>query len=343
MQRRRNEILNLNEPEKLPDNVESEGNGKRPATSDGTTMPALKKRSLNAKKLKKQKSLGKLGFSKPSISYPMPSATTDTTTIPRPLAAPVYRATTGFTESETDNGMQTRVKSLETELSSLRAKLRWFEESYGEIPADTLAEISTLEPPKKVRRSVFKEELGSLTNRNAGSGDVSVLPRDVKALKGFDECGVIREESDGEEANPTNGIPPESTIKLIPPSPSTKSIVSPPRPTRVSTSPTKCKSPLSSPTRFQSPPSSPSKLQISPMSSPCLSPPSSPAKVSVSPFITPSKPRVSSSPIDLDKSVHLLETLSPIHPNIIPSLVPRQSHSDFSQENFFNKLHDLAD
>jgi hypothetical protein len=329
MQRRRQEILNLDESNVVAREVEDEVGGKRPATSDGATLPALKKRSLNTKKLKKQKSLGKLGFGKSSISYPTPNTTTTLPSATRPPPAPVYRATTGFVEHDSDDGLRTRVQSLETELSSLRAKLRWFEQSYGEIPAETLVGISNsvTESPKKQRRSVFKEELGSLNGRNGvdmSIGDQSILPRDVKSLKGFDNIDPITEESDGEEM--TRTIPPESTIKLIPPSPSTKSLTSPPRQSRISTSPSKFQSPLSSPTR----------LQISPISSPSKG-------VQVSPMSSPTKLPTLSSPIDVNKSVDLLETLSPIHPNIIPALVPRPSRPDLSKENMRSKLSDIAD
>ena len=247
----------------------------------------------------------------------------------RPPPAPVYRATTGFIEHDSDDGLRTRVQSLETELSSLRAKLQWFEQSYGEIPEDTLVGISNsiAESPKKQRRSVFKEELGSMNGRSGGDmsmGDQSLLPRDIKALKGFDDIDPITEESGGEEM--TRTIPPESTIKLIPPSPSIKSLASPPRPSYLSTSPSKFQSPLSSPT----------KLQISPMSSPSKG-------VLVSPMSSPTKLPTLSSPIDVNKSVDLLETLSPIHPNIIPALIPKQSRPDLSQENMRSKLSDIAD
>ena len=335
MQRRRNEILSLNEPtvkgatgiatdEKTADS--ELGAGKRPATSDGSTLPAMKKRSLNAKKLKKQKSLGKLPFGKSSISYPMPNNTLPTSP-GRPPPAPVYRATTGFIENESDDGLRTKVESLETELSSLRAKLRWFEQSYGEIPAESLVDIKP-EPTKKTRRSVFKEELGSLRSRNMSEtsiGDHSILPRDIKELKGFERDGidVIAEESD-ETNRSEKVIPPESTIKLIPPSPSVKSIASPPRPPR-----------------------SPTKTQMSPLSSPTkshISPLSSPTKLDISPLSSPTKSRLISSPVEnLDKSVDLLETLSPIHPNIIPALIPRQSRPDLLQENINSKLNDIAD
>jgi hypothetical protein len=309
------------------------GSGKRPATSDGTALPAMKKRSLNTKKLKKQKSLGKLGFGlKSTISHPIPKTTpTSPARVALPVGAPVYRATTGFIEGESDDNLRTKVHSLESELSSLRAKLRWFEQSYGEIPTETLVGIKeNSTTPKTGRRSVFREELGSLKSRDMGSemsiGDQSILPRDVKALKGFKKDGeidAIAEESDIDETN-GKGIPPESTIKLIPPSPSTKSIASPPRPSRRS-SPTKpCMSPPSSPTKsYCSPVSSPTKLNISPLSS-------------------PTKFQFSSSPIE-DKPIDLLETLSPIHPNIMPALIPRQSRPDISLENMRNKLNDFAD
>jgi hypothetical protein len=338
MQRRRNEVVNLREPtekhvggeEGLIEDVEL-GGGKRPATSDGTTLPALKKRSLSAKKLKKQKSMGKLPFGKSSISHPIPKNTPVSTAPTRAPPAPVYRATTGFIEHESeDGGLRTKVQSLETELSSLRAKLRWFEQSFGEIPADTLNEIKQ-DTTKKPRRSVFKEELGSVTSRSMNETsicDQTILPREVKALRG-DGIDAITEESDADDTNGSEKvvIPPESTIKLIPPSPSTKSIASPPRPSRLSASPTKNHnmSPLSSPTKVHT-----------------MSPPSSPSKLIISPRSSPAKSHFISSPVE-DKSVDLLETLSPIHPNIIPALIPRQSRPDLTQENLNNKLNDIAD
>ena len=269
---------------------------KRPASSDGTTLPALKKRSLNSKKLKKQKSLGKLPFRKSSISKPTPSATSAPASPKRASAAtPVYRATTiatalsDFTamdDVDEEGGLRSRVQSLESELSSLRAKLRWFEQSYGEIPADSLADINL--SPRKQRKSVFKEELGSLKTR--GIDDSHILPSDVRALKGT-AIDPILEESPSPTAVleyapvETTGAA-ESTIKMIPPSPSVQSLpMSPPR-----RSPTKAVS-------------SPGQEEIS-----------------------------------------LLETLSPIHPNIIPALVPRQSIPEMSGcENIVEKVHDLAE
>lgn len=314
--------------------------GKRPGTSEGLTMPAMKKRSLSAKKLKKQKSEGKLGLGlgKVSITYPMPSkaapvAPTGSISSVRPPAAPVYRATTGIAEDE-GTGLKGKVESLETEISSLRAKLRWFEESYGEIPSETLVDIKhslTIEANvnKKVRKSAFKEEWGSMTSRNgntstATAGDESFLPREVKALKGFSAKNPIPEEpsvdssnwiKDSEDTLPiTETIPPEQTIKLIQPSPSIKSVASPPATRMHSTSPSK--SMAGSPTRAR--------------------------LLSASPLKTNAPP---SSPVDeYERSVDLLETLSPIHPNIMPALVPRQSgRRDLAKENFVEKAVDYAD
>lgn len=332
MQRRRNDIMTGNEPsnqttanEESPHDTTVENNaGKRPATSDGNApLPALKKRSMNTKKIKKQRSMGKLVLGKVNISYPLPNTMPNdvekfvpSTSMGRPPPAPVYRATTGFEEDGAEGGLRTRVQSLETEISSLRAKLRWFEQSFGEIPADTLVDIqhSVAETTtvKKPRRSVFKEELGSVTDRNmceASFGDVSILPHNVKALKGFenDRIDIIAEEAEDdpyealhepaetEDVDGVNVIPPESTIKLIPASPSTKSVASPPRPSRTS--------------------SHPSKLHESPPS----------------------------SPTELNRSIDLLETLSPIHPNIMPTLVPRPSHIDLSQENRTCKLQEVLE
>jgi len=351
MQRRRKEIALLTEERKVVkparDSMREEEldglanlGGKRPGTSEGLTMPAMKKRSLNTKKLKKQKSEGKLGLGKVSISYPMPSkvapvATTGSISSVRPPAPPVYRATTGFAEDE-DAGLRGKVESLETEISSLRAKLRWFEESYGEIPAETLVDIQhslTVEAnvTKKVRKSAFKEEWGSTTSRNGNTtiatavADESFLPSGVKALKGFSAKDPIPEESsmddstnwikDSEDTLPQGeSVPPEQTIKLIQPSPSIKSVASPP-PTRLhSTSPSK--SLAGSPTRAR-----------------LLS--ASPVKVNAPP----------SSPIDeYERSVDLLETLSPIHPNIMPALVPRQSgRADLAKENLVDKVMEYSD
>jgi hypothetical protein len=277
---------------------------------------------MNSKKLKKQRSMGKLVLGKLNISHPLPNTmpngveSAPPTSAGRPPPAPVYRATTGFEEIEAEGGLRTRVQSLETEISSLRAKLRWFEQSYGEIPAETLVDIqhSIAESTtvKKQRRSVFKEELGSVTNRSmceTSVGDVSILPHDVKALKGYENDGIaaIAEEAEDdpheaphgiietEDEDEENVIPPESTIKLIPPSPSTKSVASPPRASRGS--------------------SHPSRLHESPPS----------------------------SPTELSKSIDHLETLSPIHPNIMPTLVPRPSHTDLSQENRSCKLQEVLE
>jgi hypothetical protein len=321
LQRRRQEIMNLAESvseksEKLAPPVSLTtkfstddlrvGAPKRPATSEGATMPALKKRSVNSKKLKKQTSLGKLGFHrKPSISETVATSPTVTSIATvqsaRPPPTPVYRATAGFADIQDDDGIRSRIQSLETEVSTLRAKLRWFEQSYGEIPVETLAEIQNSvinEQPRKQRRSVFKEELGTVTSRDSFIGDESILPREIKELKGtvsLDHIGPIAEEA---EASPERFIPPESTIKLIQPSPSTKSIVSPP--------------------------ASPSKKQYS-----------SPVKVHRSPPMSPSaSPR---------KNIDLLETLSPIHPNLIPALIPRQSHPDMSKENLHHKVYEYVE
>ena len=271
---------------------------KRPASSDGTALPALKKRSLNSKKLKKQKSLGKLPFRKSSISKPTPAPTAASTPAsPKRASAatPVYRATTTATalsdfpamdDVNEDGGLRYRVQSLESELSSLRAKLRWFEQSYGEIPPNTLADISL--SPRKQRKSVFKEELGSLKTR--GVDDSHILPSDVRALKGT-AIDPILEESPSpnavlEYAPAETTAAAESTIKMIPPSPSLRSL------------------PLSPPRR------SPTKAVSSPG----------------------------------QEEISLLETLSPIHPNIIPALVPRQSVPEMSGgENIVEKMHHLAE
>jgi hypothetical protein len=351
MQRRRREIALLTEERKvMKPVVGGAGNGdvedlsglglasggKRPGTSEGLTMPVMKKRSLNTKKLKKQKSEGKLGLGKVSISYPMPSkpapvTSTGSVSSIRPPAAPVYRATTGLEEEET--GLRGKLESLETEISSLRAKLRWFEESYGEIPAETLVDIQhslTVEAhtTKKVKKSAFKEEWGSMSSRNgdfstAPIADESFLPREVKALKGFSAKEVIPEEpsldstnwiKDSEDSLPDPAIPPEQTIKLIQPSPSIKSVVSPPRARMHSSSPAKS---IGSPTRARLTSASPVK------------------GVGVPP----------SSPIDeYERSVDLLEMLSPIHPNIMPVLVPRQSgRGDVAKENLVEKMVEYGD
>jgi hypothetical protein len=335
VQRRRKEITNLTEstiksgpPTKksapssdMQDNAELAAlGGKRPATNDAaTTLPALKKRSTvdNTKKIKKQKSLGKLGFRKSSISNPVPiSNELGPPPAPlRPPPAPVYRGTASFAEE--DDGLRTRVQSLETEINSLRAKVRWFEQSYGEIPTESLVGIqkslteSTMQP-KAQRKSAFKEELETITSENMGEswiGDESILPKDVKALKGFNEkdnIDIIAEVEEVTERDDRNDvttaeeaevmeriIPPESTIKLIQPSPSTKSI---PSPSRLSVSPSKI---------HESPPPSPTE--------------------------------------DRGKSINLLETLSPIHPNIIPALVPHPSRPDLAQQSIRRKLEEFAE
>ena len=344
MQRRRREIAALTEERKvvrpvsgMEDDLGGLGNlgGKRPGTSEGLTMPAMKKRSLNTKKIKKQKSEGKLGLGKVSITYPIPikpglapATPADNMSTVRPPPAPVYRATTGFAEDE--SGLRGKVESLETEISSLRARLRWFEESYGEIPAETLVDIQhslnvEANAPKKARKSAFKEEWGSMSNRNNHSSaviaDESFLPREVKALKGFVAKDTIPEEPSFESTNwiknaedtlPTV-VTPEKTIKLIQPSPSTKSLASPPHPRMHSASPTKS---LGSPTRARI-------LSVSP----------------VNRMGTPP-----SSPIDGDeRTVNLLETLSPIHPNIMPVLMPRQGRGDSSKENLVGKVIEYGD
>ena len=346
MQRRRKEIALLTEERKV---VKPVGNGeveelsglgglsggKRPGTSDGLTMPAMKKRSLNVKKLKKQKSEGKLGLGKVSITYPMPSkhvpvAATGTVSSIRPPAAPVYRATTGFVDEE-ERGLRGKVESLETEVSSLRAKLRWFEQSYGDIPAETLVDIqhSLTVETKKVKKSAFKEEWGSMSSRNGDFStaiappDENFLPREIKALKGFSAKDSIPEEpsldstnwiKDSDDTLPESTIPPEQTIKLIQPSPSIKSLVSPPRPRMHSSSPAKS---LASPTRAW-------LLSASPVKG-VEAPPSSPID-------------------EYERSVDLLETLSPIHPNIMPVLVPRRSaRGDLAKENLVEKVVEYGD
>jgi hypothetical protein len=320
MRARRRDVLNLNETGELPaatkDDVPNQAGPesaaanvredsvagrrtssstsvKRPASSDGTNLPALKKRSLNSKKLKKQKSLGKLPFRKSSISKPAPASTA--TSAPgspekRPAATPVYRATPtpldcAIEQTGGEGGLRSRVQSLESEISSLRAKLRWFEQSYGEIPPNTLPDI-TQDSPRKHRKSAFKEELGSLRSR----GDTSrILPEDVRALK-CTAIDPIVEETPSPNVDEFGPVPvaPESTIKLIPPSPSQKSL------------------PASPPRR------SPTKGVFSPG----------------------------------QEEIGHLETLSPIHPNIIPALVPRQSIPEMGagqQENVMEKVHDLAE
>lgn len=299
MQMRRKQIMGEQTPKK------------RPVSSDGVSLPAMKRRSLNMRgKLKKQKSEGKLALpSKASISYPLapPGSPKKKSPAPsplgRPIAAPVYRATTGIVEEGEQDGWKTRAQSLETELGALRAKLRWFEQSYGEIPSETMAEIqqSMIESPAKkpARRSVFKEELGSVKGRGGevSVGNDSILPKDVKELKGYerDNIDIIAEEDfeDGlhQELNfqDVGGLLSRGqTIKLVQPSPSSKSLaMSPPRPSRSAPSP---------PGIRTSPPSSPTAGE-------------------------------------LEKSVNLLETLSPIHPNIMPTLIPR----NMAKENVFNK------
>jgi hypothetical protein len=254
---------------------------------------------LNAKKLKKQKSLGRLAFGKSSISYPKPPKETLPSpplapVIPPPAvrapAAPVYRSTLIPKQDADEGGLRTKVHSLETEISALRAKVRWFEQSYGEIPAEIQHSIiESATPIKKARRSVFTEELGSATVVDIGEslvGDDSILPKEIKELKGVDKnnINVIAEEAETSSTDETLRRPnnildfasPESTVKLIQPSPSSKSVaISPPRPARRAPSP--------------------------------------PANASI----------LSSPGDDLDKSIDLLETLSPIHPNIMPALVPR--------------------
>lgn len=275
---------------------------KRPVSSDGASLPAMKKRSLNMRgRLKKQKSEGKLALpSKSSISYPLPppgspKKSPAPSPIGRPIAAPVYRATTGIVEEGEQEGWKTRAQSMETEINALRAKLKWFEQSYGEIPSESMAEIqqSMMETPvkKSGRRSVFKEELGSVKGRRGETsiGDESILPQEVKELKGYerDNIDVIAEEDCEDDPHPelyfrdVGGLLMRGqTIKLVQPSPSSKSIaISPPRPSRSAPSP---------PNIQTSPPSSPTSAE-------------------------------------LEKSVDLLETLSPIHPNLMPALIPRNT------------------
>lgn len=258
------------------DRASSSTSFKRPASSDGNN-PASKKRSLNAKKLKKQKSLGKLPFRKSSVSR-APPTTSAPVSPKRATATPVYRAsivtipspqTMDFSAfEEGDDGLRTKVLSLENEVNSLRAKLRWFEQSYGEIPADTLADITT--SPRK-RKSAFKEEWGSLKTRGEES---QILPDDIRELKGTAIDPIL------EESSPQGGADPESTIKLIPASPSAKSV------------------PASSPRR------SPTKMTS---------------------VFSPGQDEIT-----------VLETLSPIHPNIMR---PRVGFAEIGveQENLGNK------
>lgn len=315
MQKRRKEIFSLHEPitantmssKGSLDAQESSIPTKRPSTSDGSSHPAAKKRTIagTTKKLKKQTSLGKLAFRKSSNSYPVPapkpvatltasarsSLVVPVEEVPKALGAPVYRGTANVLPEITgdENELQKKVQSLEMEVTELRAKVRWFEESYGEIPADTMAEIQhSLCMVKKPRRSVFTEELDTTTDQTTdfNMADQSILPKEVKELKGFERdtiIGIPEEDSlpSLEIDNPDLAFSPETTIKLIQPSPSTKSIASPPRPAPLSASPDK---------RDVSPPSSPSN--------------------------------------DISKTIDLLETLSPIHPNIMPALIPRKTQSD---------------
>jgi hypothetical protein len=176
---------------------------------------------------------------------------------------------------EGDDGLRSKVLSLENEVNSLRAKLRWFEQSYGEIPAETLADITT--SPRK-RKSAFKEEWGSLKTR--GEDPSQILPDDIRELKGTAIDPIL------EEPSPHGGADPESTIKLIPASPSVKSV------------------PASSPRR------SPTKMTS---------------------VFSPGQDEIS-----------ILETLSPIHPNIMR---PRQGFGEIGveQENLGDKVADLAE
>lgn len=314
MQRRRKDILSLHEQT----NGSASSRGaiqspvKRPSTSDGTSQPAAKKRTIlttTTKKLKKQASLGKLAFRKSSGSHAMPtpkaSATLTASTrsslvvpeeIPPPMVgAPVYRGNIApmhmHEEKEEDNEVQRKLQTLESEVHELRAKVRWFEQSYGEIPADTMAGIQHSLADgtgKKQRRSIFKEELDTTTEQtnNSTLADESFLPREIKDLKGFERDTIVsipEEDSFTTPAidNPDLTFTAETTIKLIQPSPSTKSIASPPRLLRGSLSP---------------------------------------EKVTVSPYSSPGK--------DINKTIDLLETLSPIHPNIIPALIPRRSQPE---------------
>lgn len=341
MQRRRKEILN--EPVKLskggPGKLASAAKSmvsrnsvgdetgvgeKRPATSDGEIQPASKKRTLNAKKIKKQKSLGRLAFGKRSVSYPKPPAPVPSPPpaplIPLPAvrvpAAPVYRSTAPQEQDAAEDGLRTKVQTLETEITALRAKVRWFEQSYGEIPANTMADIqhSLMEsssPTKKARRSVFTEELGGTNEEDVGEShawDESVLPKEIKELKGMERNNInpIAEEAETSNTDEPLKRPnnvwdfaaPETTVKLIHPSPSSKSVaISPPRPARPA-------------------PSSPN-FDTSVLSSP--------------------------GDDDIEKSIDLLETLSPIHPNIMPALVPRNQSNVLSKETMHNKLQEYAE
>jgi hypothetical protein len=153
-------------------------------------------------------------------------------------------------------------------------------------------------PLKKPRQSVFKEELGSMTRRDGGDVslvDQSFLPQEIKQLKGFDRQSIdvideIAEDTQDyplsydQDTRPDSQFPefiaPETTVRLLEPSPSSKSIGIPSSPARHAPSPTR--------------------------------------RAPLPPYITSSSPTH-----DLDKTIDLLETLSPIHPNIIPAMQPR--------------------
>jgi hypothetical protein len=221
----------------------------------------------------------------------------------------VYR---GRADSDvTDDGLRGKVESLETEVVTLRAKLRWFEQSYGEIPANSMAEIQhslTLGTPIKKRKSVFKEELDGVTHHASENSfaETSILPKEVKDLKGFDRPRVdsiveVAETSSFTHDTNMDFIAPEQTVRLLQPSPSNKSVASP-----------------SPPRRFMQSPPSPTR------------PPPSPPYTRASPISSPSRD---------EKSINLLETLSPIHPNIIPAMMPRMN-VDASKENMPNKQYE---
>jgi hypothetical protein len=310
MQKRRRDILSLHEPPNGNMNskstIESQAIGKRPSTSDGNPQPAVKKRTLasTTKKLKKQSSLGKIVFRKSSGSHIIPPPTTVGTVtpstrssivvpeeIPRPVGAPIYRGgiTSMHEEKEDEDGMRKKLQSLEAEVNELRAKVQWFEQTHGEIPSETLTEIQ-----HSLNEATIKKQRRSVFKEEL---DIAPEPDSTHV----DESFLPREVKDlkGFERDTFVSIPEEDSF--VSPTINNADITLPVETTIKLIQPSPSTKSIVSPPR-------PARASMSP------------EKVTVSPLSSPDK--------DIDKTINLLETLSPIHPNIMPALIPRKSDSE---------------